>query len=301
MGCGSSVISPIGITTKKRLEKEKKIEEVGEKKTGIEYLETEESKNETKNYYELGMNYLNGDGGKCCDPKTGIENLFMAGDDNRALLQIGNCFLNGIGVGVDVKVGLKYLKKSANMGNLEALYSLGIIYLHGEIAQKNKKASTNFLYRAYLGEHQKATREVNDLIQLQETGKNYFQNCLKNLEKDEILSLEYLTKSTAQNFADAQFLLGLFYYTGSAFEMFKMAKENENKEAIYALAICYQYGEGCEKDEIKAIEMFKKAADLNDPRAQYQMALLSINNDLKLSYLKSSANQNYLPAIQLLT
>ncbi|KAJ3214173.1 hypothetical protein HK099_006994 [Clydaea vesicula] len=262
MGCGSSVISPIGITTKKRLEKEKKIKEVGEKKTGIEYLETEESKNETKNYYELGMNYLNGDGGKSCDPKTGIENLFMAGDDNRALLQIGNCFLNGIGVGVDVKVGLKYLKKSANMGNLEALYSLGIIYLHGEIAQKNKKASTNFLYRAYLGEHQKATREVNDLIQLQETGKNYFQN---------------------------------------SFEMFKMAKENENKEAIYALAICYQYGEGCEKDEIKAIEMFKKAADLNDPRAQYQMALLSINNDLKLSYLKSSANQNYLPAIQLLT
>ncbi len=110
--------------------------------------------------------------------------------------------------------------------------------------------------------------------------------------------------------------IGKKYYDGinievdfnKAYKCFKTSAEMGNTQAMYSLHLCYNLGNGVDKDEAMALELLEKAANLGDAEAQcglgyeYEHALTSIGFEslkMKVAFLRnllqeeiaSSANQ----------
>jgi TPR repeat protein len=77
-----------------------------------------------------------------------------------------------------------------------------------------------------------------------------------------------LQLAAEQNHADAQFNLGIYYYTGTGVEkddakaarLYGRAAEQGHAMARYYLSNCYAHGEGVEKDDAKAAQLLAQAA-----------------------------------------
>jgi len=95
--------------------------------------------------------------------------------------------------------------------------------------------------------------------------------------------MKILQKNAEQGDADAQFLLGFWYFGGvdgvkdyaKAFEWFLKATEQGEKHAQTYMGLLYFNGLGVSENKEKACEWFLKAAEHGDPRAQFYMGLLS--------------------------
>ena len=58
-----------------------------------------------------------------------------------------------------------------------------------------------------------------------------------------------------------------------AFELYTLASNQGFSDAQHNLAVCYEKGFGCQKDEKKAFELFILASDQGHACAQYNLAL----------------------------
>ncbi len=56
-----------------------------------------------------------------------------------------------------------------------------------------------------------------------------------------------------------------------------LAEEENNSDAQTSLGYMYQNGQGCQKDDAKAVEFYKKAAQAQQPYAFFNLAILYIN------------------------
>lgn len=83
--------------------------------------------------------------------------------------------------------------------------------------------------------------------------------------------------------------------------------ESGNAEAIYHLGMAYQTGSGVAEDHVKALEAFRKAADLGDPLASYKLGcyydgqgagLVEPDANLALRYKLAAAEAGYALAQQ---
>lgn len=86
----------------------------------------------------------------------------------------------------------------------------------------------------------------------------------------------------------------------------RLAK-NGNPEAIYFLGMAYQTGSGVAEDHAKALDAFRKAAELGDPLANYKLGcyyggqgagLLTLDPKLALKYKLVAAEAGYALAQQ---
>ena len=75
-------------------------------------------------------------------------------------------------------------------------------------------------------------------------------------------------------------------------------------EAIGVLSDCYKEGCGIEKDEKKAFELSKKAADLGEPMSMCDLGIMyeygkgvKKDEDEAFYYYKKAADSGYLPAL----
>ena len=69
--------------------------------------------------------------------------------DGFAQHQLGAIYATGdFGVGIDLRKAANFYKLAANAGNLDGLYDLGIMYMHGEGVKKNKQKGLDLLKRA---------------------------------------------------------------------------------------------------------------------------------------------------------
>ena len=82
----------------------------------------------------------------------------------------------------------------------------------------------------------------------------------------------------------------------SAFEYYKKAAELGDIEAHYELGVIYGNGEGVEKDEEKAVYHWEKAAIGGDPYARYNLAVIEEKNgniERSVKHLIIAANLGY--------
>src|SRR5581483_3376696 len=104
-----------------------------------------------------------------------------------------------------------------------------------------------------------------------------------DFEKDEIKTFEWLKKSAEQNYKHTQNKLGEDG-TGTekdlkkAIYWYQKAAENGDKYALYSLGLCYQYGNGVEKDEIKAFEFFQESNEKENISTQFETDIGNVNN-----------------------
>ena len=102
--------------------------------------------------------------------------------------------------------------------------------------------------------------------------------CVKSEEvyKNFAEAANRIEKLFEQNNADAQYKLGIRYYTGDGVEKnhsetvkwFRKAAEQGNAEAQYNLGVCYEKGEGVDKNLAEAAKWYRKVAEQGDANAK---------------------------------
>lgn len=75
--------------------------------------------------------------------KTAAELLYP-----NAVRSVGQCYMLGVGVGIDQKVAIEYFNKAAELGNNFAKIDLGLCYLFGDGVDKNLKVAHFWLDQA---------------------------------------------------------------------------------------------------------------------------------------------------------
>ncbi len=119
-------------------------------------------------------------------------------------------------------------------------------------------------------------REVTQKLSPEEPYRkgNEFRN-----REDYLQTVECYKKAAEQGDAEAQYNLGVCYYTGTgikedkeeAAHWYRKAAENGNAMAQYNLGNCYYTGTGIKEDKEKAVLWYRKAAEQGNKIAQYSL------------------------------
>ncbi|MEY8687938.1 protein kinase [Bacteroides sp. AN502(2024)] len=110
---------------------------------------------------------------------------------------------------------------------------------------------------------------------LYQKGIEYYENSLY------AEAIPYFEKAAKKGNASAQFKLGVCYAYGEgvdknpvkAVEWFRKAAEQGHAKAQFNLGVCYANGEGVDKNPGKAVEWYRKAAEQGDATAQYNLGV----------------------------
>lgn len=122
-------------------------------------------------------------------------------------------------------------------------------------------------------------------------GKAHFE------EGDYVNAKVWLHKAAERGDADSLSIIGNMYAEGKgedkdeekALNIWKEASAKESQEGLYALALCYQNGKGVEKDEVKAMELFRKAMKAGNDLAIIWVAMEFYNGSAKVPADKERA------------
>ncbi|KAI9302540.1 hypothetical protein BJ944DRAFT_151826, partial [Cunninghamella echinulata] len=106
-------------------------------------------------------------------------------------------------------------------------------------------------------------------------GFHYEQGIKVN--KDIQIAKHFYLSSAQQNYLDAQAAIGNILIAEHQYEegltwLTKAANMN-NSRALLTLGVLSEYGKGIEKNEVKALEYYKAACELNNPVAHYFLGL----------------------------
>ncbi|UXN04929.1 tetratricopeptide repeat protein [Bartonella sp. HY406] len=202
------------------------------------------------------------------------------------------------------KANIETLEKQAELGDVEAQYKLGMIYLRGEgtrrhdvnafkwlrlAALNGNKAAIHPLTMIYLRDLRgfQSEEEYELFKRLAEKGDaqaqyHFATYCITDADGDNYLNqaIYWYEKAAAQNFAKAQYALGRMYSLDrgipkdyhKAFVFFNQAAESNHRLAQFELGELYYNGLGIAQDVEKAIFWFKKSAAQNTIEAKLALA-----------------------------
>ena len=236
-------------------------------------------------------------------------------NDSVAQFYLGYMYYKGKGVTQDYGKALEWCQKAATQDDDEAQCLLGDIYYNGEGVNQDYKEAAKW--------YEKAASKDNRVAQFY-LGEMYFNG--KGLERDYKKAFKFC-KNT-EDYVDSLYKLGYMYEHGEgteqdydkAFDMYSKAAElgdeesiewlknkteNEDADAQYQLATMFIYGQGIEKNETKANELFKKAfityeksAEQGNPNAQFKLGTMFYygffveqNDKEAFNWYKKSAEQ----------
>jgi len=283
-------------------------------KLGVEYLKKAMEQGITRAKMKLGECYLNGDGVKR-DRYLARKYFKEAAEkgDLKALHHLGCCFLHGFGGVQNPKIAFKIFKRLSTMGDLDATAQLATCYLLGTgTEQKPEVACDMFHDMLSRGDlHQAAIYNyaaclVKGMgVRVDRTKAFNLLSRYESLEDARILyilgvcyekgfgttidlkmAVQYFEAAAAGGEVEAQLAFAGFLLNGIGTERNEKRAvellqnlENQNAEAINALAVCYLYGWGVPKNEKKAIALFKKAGQ------QSEIGAIEAWNNLGWCYL----------------
>ena len=165
-------------------------------------------------------------------------------------------------------------RRAAEMGDLEAMRSLGFCYEYGQggLTKDEVKAVEWYRKAAEKGN----TTAMNNLGNCYDYGKG-------GLTKDTSKAVEWYRKAAEKGNTTAMNNLGYCYDEGKggltkdeakAVEWYRKAAEKGNTTAMNNLGYCYKNGNGgLTKDEVKTVEWYRKAAEKGDTTAMYRLGI----------------------------
>lgn len=154
----------------------------------------------------------------------------------------------GLAAGEDKE--LKAIRKAANKGDADAQYQLARAYIEEmtDDAGKGNRKATMWLRKAAEQGHNEAQFDL---------GAQYDPD-------DPARALEWYLKAAEGGNKEAPYFIGLLYYENKSVRDYAKAAEwfgkSSDERAPYFLGLMYDSGQGVERDEKKAIELFKKSA-----------------------------------------
>ena len=193
--------------------------------------------------------------------------------DLEAMRSLGFCYEYGQGgLTKDEVKAVEWYRKAAEKGNTTAMNNLGYCYDEGKGGLTKDEAKAVEWYR-------KAAEKGNT------TAMNNLGYCYKNgnggLTKDEVKTVEWYRKAAEKGDTTAMYRLGICYECGQggltqddskAEEWYQKMAETGDADAMYDLGICYEYGyEGLIDNNIEAWKWYQKAAEAGNAQAMYDI------------------------------
>lgn len=251
-------------------------------------------------YYSLGIHYERG---------LGLEKDYVeAKRYYRLSIEHGNKeaqvrldYLNSVPLAMIEKnnTKIKELEEAASIGKVEAQKQLGAQYLKGsDGVEKNKFVAMEFIARAAeqgdsnaeytKGHYLFSLKHFDEAFPLLEKAAlkghkgaqcdlGIAYNSGFGVKKDQIIAFLWFKKSAEQNYAPAQYWLGIFYQNGveniakdykQAFTWFEKAANQGDAIAENQVGWFFRHGLGVDKNLEEAFKWYKKAALHGDNSGQ---------------------------------
>ena len=214
--------------------------------------------------------YYNGLGTEQDYEKAFVYYMKAAEQNNAdAQYRVGRMFLAGEGTEQNTPKAIEWLEKAANQNNPFAQYALGKIYFDGEYVPEDLKQAYSWLKKASDNHHcfadyilGKMYDEGRGVPKNSNTADTYYNNALKSFIKKEAKSKDLMLQN----------LIARMYYNGlgieqnfeKAFIYYLKAAEQNDPDAQYRTGRMFLAGEGTERSIPKAIEWLEKAAVQED-------------------------------------
>lgn len=186
--------------------------------------------------------------------EEGTEQLYVVS----AMKSIGYLYQYGDSYGVeqDGAKAIEWFTKAADLGDLEAMNRIALIYWRGEadVAQDVDAAIEWFTKAADLGD----SDAMNYLGAMHHNGDG--------VEEDFGVAMEWFRKAADLGHAQAMSNIAYMYRYGNgvaqdgaeAVEWYQKAADSDFSSALYDLGDMYRNGEGVEQDDDKALEWYMK-------------------------------------------
>ena len=227
-----------------------------------------------KAQFNLGLSYYKGEG--VVKDYTKAMHWFKKASeqgDADAQLHIGRCLEEMNASNEEIVAAYK---KSAEMGNSEAMYFLG------KWCQDGDKGLTVDIQESF--RWWKKAAEIGCSQAQCAIGDCY--DFGKGAAEDKIEALKWYKRSASKDYIPAVYILGLCYYFGNgirknkreALRYFRRAAKNEYAAAVCMIGEYYYYGYIVDEDEEEAAKYFKRAAELGNERAAEILSRILLKN-----------------------
>ena len=213
-------------------------------------------------------------------PGDSIEKLLKCAEQkgrwaSLAQLYLGLRYYEGDGVAKDPVEAVRWFRKSAEQGSVDAQSLLADCYKNGEGVAKDEEEAAKW-YRGVV-EHWQRLAATGDVFAQLALGNCYAFGT--GVAKDPAEAAKWYRKVAEQGFASAQFNLGRFYANGEgvakdpveAVKWYRKAAEQGFASAQCNLGYYYDHGAGVDKDPAEATKWYRKAAEQGYANAQYNL------------------------------
>lgn len=260
---------------------------------------------------------------------SGFLHLERESHDDKLQYRLGQMLHTGTGTEQDDAVAADYWERSAKLGNVNAQYALGKLWLEsgaGDPAQAvawiakaadDGNAAAQYtlgkMYRDGQYVEPDAEKAVVLFTQAVEQDNEFAAYALGKLylsseiiSKDVQAAVKWLTMSADRNNHFAQYTLGKLYLAGEdvpkdaalAIRLLTKSAEQKNEFAAYQLGKLYLTGEEAPKDMEAAIQWLSRSAEQGNQFAQYALGKLYLcgqniprDKEKALPLLEASAAQ----------
>lgn len=201
-----------------------------------------------------------------------------AESSSETLMEIRKYFL-GEGVAPDPVKAAELAKTAAELGDVEAMQTLGYFYLQGAGVEKNEQEAAKWYEQAARGGSPRGQMNYG-LMLLRGRG----------VEQDQEAGIGWLEKAAAQGLPQAQYTLGELYFTGDdhlprqpdkVLPLMLPLAEAGDPKAQNIVGLCYRDAVGVSSDKEKALHWFRRAAQQGEAKAQSNLGhLLAVDSPL---------------------
>ncbi|CAL1538221.1 unnamed protein product [Lymnaea stagnalis] len=234
-------------------------------------------------YKALNESYLGLQAKGRGDMTSAVEHLrtsCLLGNSS-ACFNLGLCYETGDGVEQDSDTAEHYYKMAAKRGNRLALYNLGLMYLDQQLEDEHSDCSCPSRQKEGISLMEKAAwlglAEAQTYL-----GIHHFQE-----NQDPAKAVPYFKAAADQNDTEAQYFLAICYEQGwgvqvnecRAAQLYSLAANAGHETALYNLAVFTEHGLGGLPENLNgAIDLYKKAAEMGSEQAKIRLDEITLSN-----------------------
>ncbi|UQZ88469.1 hypothetical protein C4J81_04315 [Deltaproteobacteria bacterium Smac51] len=206
-----------------------------------------------------------------------------------AMLSLGSLYENGIGVPRNYTKAYEWYKKAADAKQAEGYYNLGVCYEIGMGVTANADEAMNNFKKAADMKLPQAFYKLSSV---------YLSGSLVKASNKEAIS--YLNKASEAGHSLAANELGVIYLNGmldqkpdgkKALDMFVRSADLGNPEAMKNIAVIYKDGLSRDKDPVKALKWYLIAQQFGYQAADIDEIITALKKPMKDEQVKSAESE----------
>ena len=205
----------------------------------------------------------------------------------KAMVLLGDCHEDGVGVTQDYAEAMKWYRKAADLGDADAMINIGMLYSKGHGVTRDLEETIRWYRKA---------AELGNADGMSNIG--WFYECGYGVTQDFEEAMKWYRKAAEAGQADAMRNIGLMYSYGKGVAMdhaeairwFHRAAAEGDGNAMACIGWSHEDGRGVPQDNAEAMKWFQKAADAGDVFAMNHLGCLYANGE--------SVDQDYAEAMR---